>query len=119
MLRNQSQTRSSSQFFADSGPSISENSDSVGEANDWLEATIAGALRLDERADEEDTAARLDDVDPRGAGKGVFEANIAMVFLSMFHGCGGISENGRRFRPSIANTNKDAGPRCASNVYRR
>jgi hypothetical protein len=79
-LLSQSHTLSSSQFFADSSPSTSENSDSVGLVKDGFAVMIAGALRLDWMvavcADDEE---RFEEVDTSGAGKGVFEANIAIA----------------------------------------
>ena len=65
---SQSHTRSSSQFFAESGLSASENSDSVGLTNEGLEVIIAGILRFDRAADVWADEGRLEEVEESGAG---------------------------------------------------
>ena len=80
-LLSHSDTRSSSQFFAESGLSISEKSDSVGLAKDVPVAIIAGIILDGIVAVCADEAERFEVEEASGAEKGVLEDSIAIVSI--------------------------------------
>ena len=78
--RRYSPTLSSSQFLTESGLSSSENSDSVGLANDCCEAAgMVGARRVGATAAGERLEGIVDEPDPSVAGKDALDASIAMM----------------------------------------
>ncbi|KAG7150098.1 hypothetical protein HYQ46_000969 [Verticillium longisporum] len=79
-LLRYSATRSSSQFLTASGPSLSENSDSVGLAKEVVELGRVGAL-LEGPTEAGDMllATMLELLEPKPAGKDDLGASIAML----------------------------------------